>query len=155
MKRSFIILFAIVCANNSTLAQKAHSKTAQEEIIALEKSFSELVISQDTNQIKKLQSDTYFLAVGVQGKPLNIIRRNSWLKNLKNYVVESYSIDDIKVNVYGNTAVALMLYSQKATSHGRDRSAQFVLTDIWVKKGKSWVIAERHSSRPEVPITNN
>jgi hypothetical protein len=62
MKRSFIILFAIVCANNSTLAQKAHSKTAQEEIIALEKSFSELVISQDTNQIKSYnQTLTFWL----------------------------------------------------------------------------------------------
>jgi ketosteroid isomerase-like protein len=153
MKRSIIILFAVLFASNSTFAQETQLKTIQEEIIALEKSFSELVISQDTNQIKKLQSDTYFLAVGVQGKTLTIVPRNSWLKNLKNYVVESYSIDDIKVSVYGNTAVALMLYSQKATSHGRDRSAQFVLTDIWVKKGKSWVIAERHSSRPEVPLT--
>jgi ketosteroid isomerase-like protein len=153
MKR-IIILLVILFANNSTFAQKSQLKTAQEEIIALEKSFSELVISQDTNKIKKLQSDTYFLAVGVQGKPFHIVPRNSWLKNLKNYVVESYSIDDIQVNVYRNTAVALMLYSQKATSDGRDRSAQFVLTDIWVKKGKSWVIAERHSSRPEVPLAN-
>src|SRR6187402_3343619 len=138
MKRFLIILVAILIAESSILAQQPKEKTAQEEIIELEKSFAELVKSQDTNQIKKLQLETYFLAVGVQGKPLQIIPRNRWLKNLKNYVVESYSIDDIKVNVYGNTAVALMLFTQQATSFGNDRSAQFLLTDIWVKEDNGW-----------------
>lgn len=152
MKRFFIILLAILIAERTVVAQQPKVKTAQEEIIELEKSFAELVKSQDTNQIKKLQSETYFLAVGVQGKPLQIIPRNRWLKNLKNYVVDSYSIDDMKVNVYGNSAVALMLFTQKATSYGQDRSAQFLLTDIWVKEDNGWVIAERHSSRPEAVV---
>jgi len=152
MKHFIIILLAILIAENTIVAQQPKVKTAQEEIIELEKSFAELVKSRDTIQIKKLQSETYFLAVGIQGKPLQPIPRNRWLKNLKNYVVESYSIDDIKVNVYGNTAVALMLFTQKATSFGNDRSAQFLLTDIWVKEDNGWVIAERHSSRPEVVV---
>ena len=77
------------------------------------------------------------------------------LENLKFYKIESYSIDDIKVNVYGETAVVLMLWTQKAKV-GRaqvDRSAQFVLTDIWVKQKDGWRLAERHSSRPEPPPT--
>jgi ketosteroid isomerase-like protein len=152
MKRFLIPLVAIFAAESTILAQQPKVKTAQEEIIELEKSFAELVKSRDTTQIKMLQSETYFLAVGVQGKPLQIIPRNRWLKNLKNYVVESYSIDEIKVNVYGNSAVVLMLFTQKATSSGQDRSAQFIITDIWVKKGDGWLIAERHSSRPEVVV---
>ena len=83
--------------------------------------------------------------------PFQIITREHWLSGLKDYVTESFSIDDIKVNVYGNTAVAMLMYSQKATVRGQDRSTQFVLTDIWIKEDKGWVIAERHSSRPEVP----
>ena len=152
MKRFLIILISILITECS-VAQQLKVKSAPEEIIELEKSFAELIIIQDTNKIKKLQSETYFLAVGIQGKPLQVIPRNRWLKNLKNYVVESYSIDDIKVNVYGNSAVVLMLYTQKATSFGQDRSAQFILTDIWVKEDNGWVIAERHSSRPEVVVT--
>ena len=116
MKRCLFIVVAIFIWESTIVAQQAELKTAQEEIVELEKSFAELVQRQDTNQIKKLQSETYFLAVGVQGKPLQIIPRNRWLKNLKNYVVESYSSDDIKVNVYGKSAVALMVFSQKATS---------------------------------------
>ena len=53
------------------------------------------------------------------------------------------------------TAVVLMLYTQQATV-GRtptDRSAQFLITDIWVKRKGAWRVAERHSSRPEQPPT--
>lgn len=150
MKRFIMILVAIVMAANAVVAQEVKLKTSEEEIIELEKTFADLIKNRDVDQVQKLQSENYFLAVGVQGKPLLIVPKNRWLENLKNYVVESHSFDDIKVNVYGNTAVALVLFTQKATSGGRDRSAQFLLTDIWVKQANGWVIAERHSSRPEV-----
>ena len=132
-----------------TTAQLPGIKTAQEEIIHLENSFATAIKNQDVEQTKILQADTYFLAIGVQGMPLQIIPREKWLLGLKDYVTESFSIDDIKVNVYGNTAVALLMYSQKATVRGQDRSAQFILTDIWIKEDNDWVITERHSSRPE------
>jgi ketosteroid isomerase-like protein len=153
MKFLITLLIATNVLTTTIVAQQQSLKTPQEEIIDLEKSFAAAIKTQDTLQAKKFQSDTYFLAVGVQGMPLQITPRERWLSNLKDYyVTESFSIDDVKVNVYGNTAVAMLLYSQKATFHGQDRSAQFVLTDIWVKGDKGWVIAERHSSRPEIPL---
>ena len=151
MKQILILLLAFTIVDSPICAQQQDSKTTQGEIVAREKSFAEAIMSRDTVQAKKWQTETYFLAVGIKDQPLRIVPRNRWLLNLQNYVVESYSIDDIKVNVYGNTAVALLLFTQKATTGGADRSAQFLLTDIWVKEGNSWLIAERHSSRPEVP----
>ena len=135
------------------MAQQQSSKTPQDEIIDLEKSFASAIKSQDTMQTKKFLSGTYFLAIGVQGMPLQIVSRDRWLLGLQDYVTESFSIDDIKVNVYGNIAVAMLMYSQKATVRGQDRSVQFVLTDIWINGDKGWLITERHSSRPEVPAT--
>ena len=151
MKHIFNLLFVITFAVSPLYAQQS-IETITQEIIALEKSFAEAIKNRDTLQAKNMQAETYFLAVAVKGQSLRITPRNRWLSILKNYVVESYSIDDIKVNVYGNTAIAFLLLTQKATSAGHDRSAQFVLTDIWVKDGKSWLIAERHSSRPETPL---
>lgn len=151
MKRFFIFLFLLTTSAIMTSAQQPNFKTSQEEIIGLENEFAAAIKNQDVEQTKKLQADNYFLAIGVQGMPLQIISREKWLLGLKDYVTESFSIDDIKVNVYGNTAVALLMYSQKATVRGQDRSAQFILTDIWIKEEKGWVITERHSSRPETP----
>ena len=151
MKHLFTVIFATITITTMTTAQQQSFKTPQEEIIDLEKSFAAAIKSQDTTQTKKFQSERYFLAIGVQGMPLQIIPRERWLLALKDYVTESFVIDDINVNVYGNTAVALLMYSQKATVRGQDRSAQFMFTDIWIKGDKGWMIAERHSSRPEMP----
>lgn len=144
------IIFPFFFASLS-LAQQQSSKTPQDEIIELEKAFALAIKSQDTTRAKQFQTETYFLAIGVQGMPIQVVPRSSWLATLKDYVTESFNIDDIKVNVYGNTAVAMLLCTQKATVRGKDRSAQFVLTDIWVKGENGWQIAERHSSRPEMP----
>ena len=151
MKHLITLLFATTIIITMTFAQQQSFKTPQEEIIYLEKSFATAIKSQDTVQTKKFLSDSYFLAIGVQGTQLQIIPRERWLIGLKDYITESFSIDDIKVNVYGNTAVAMLMYTQKAIVRGQDRSGQFMLTDIWVKGDNGWMIAERHSSRPEIP----
>jgi ketosteroid isomerase-like protein len=96
-------------------------------------------------------SDGYFLAIGVQGQPLQVVPRQAWLENLKVYVTHSFHVDDMQVHVYGDTAVVLMLATQHATVRGQERSAQFLITDIWVKEAAGWRVAERHSSRPEPP----
>ena len=151
--RYFIsLILALLGFATITIGQQQSSKTPQEQIIDLEKSFAAAIKTQDTMQTKMFQADTYFLAYTVQGMPIQIMPKQAWLTLLKDYVTESFTIDDIKVNVYGNTAIAMLMFTQKATVRGQDRSGQFVLTDIWHKENKGWLIAERHSTRPGPPV---
>ena len=154
MKHFISLLLALIAFASITNGQQQSSKTPQEQIIDLERSFAAAIKTQDTLQTKKFQADTYFLAYAVQGLPsIQIVPRQGWLITLaKDYVTESFTIDDIKVNVYGKTAIAMLLFTQKATVRGQDRSGQFVLTDIWYKGKKGWFITERHSSRPGPPV---
>jgi ketosteroid isomerase-like protein len=152
MKHFISLLLASIAFATIANGQPKSSKTAQEEIINLEKSFAAAIKTQDTLQTKRFQANNYFLAYAVQGMPIQIAPKQSWLNLLKDYVTESFAIDDIKVNVYGKTAIAMLLFTQKATVRGQDRSGQFVLTDIWHKGKKGWLIAERHSSRPGPPL---
>ena len=124
---------------------------ASDEIVAIEKSWAEKIKTRDVAAMEGFLAPSYFLAIGVKGQPIHTVPRASWLESLPLYIVDSYSIDDIKVNIYGKTAIALMMYTQKAIvgKDGQDRSAQFLITDIWIKTGDGWRIAERHSSRPE------
>ena len=153
MKYIICLMLASIGFATITSAQQLSSKTPQEQIIDLEKLFAAAIKSQDTVETKKLQADTYFLAYTVTGMPIQMVPRQAWLSLLKDgYVTESYTIDDIKVNVYDNVAVAMLMFTQKATVRGQDRSGQFVLTDIWIKGNKGWLIAERHSTRPGPPV---
>lgn len=149
IKLSLSIAIMLVMHIGISRAQLTLSNIGKDEIVTLEKSFADAVKAQDSLKAGQLQSDSFFLAIGIQNTPLQIITKPQWLSTLKYYVTESYSIDDISVNIYGSTAIVIMLYTQKAMVRGQDRSAQFLITDIWNKESAGWKIAERHSSRPE------
>ena len=121
----------------------------QKEITELEKQWAGAIKKQDELLMNQFLADDYFLAIAIQGMPLRIIPRAVWLENLKFYKTDSFNIDDIKVNVYDNSAIVLMMFTQHATVRGQDRSGQFLITDIWVKQKGGWRVTERHSSRPE------
>lgn len=148
MKHFILLLMATIVLPSITHAQLAIQGNTCDEIIELEKSFALAIQSQDTLLTKMYQADNYFLAYTIQGMPIQFVPKQHWLSILKDYKTESFTIDDIKVNVYGNTAIAMLMFTQIATVREQDRSGQFVLSDIWVKEDKGWKIAERHSSQP-------
>jgi ketosteroid isomerase-like protein len=149
-----LLLLALTPFRASAQTPAAKSKSGPEQqVTELQKQWVAAIKDQDDKRISQLQADGFFLAVGVQGQPLRIVPRERWLESLKFYKIHSHNIDDMNVSVYGDTAVVLMLYTQQATV-GRtptDRSAQFLITDIWVKRKGGWRVVERHSSRPEQP----
>ncbi len=156
MKR-FMTTIGFATAASILLSQPASQKpatppTEEQQIIEMERQWAAAIQKQDVAAMSNFLSGRYFLAIGVQGEALKIVPREAWLGTLKFYVTTSFKIDDIHVHVYGDTAVALMLYSQKATVKGQDRSAQFLITDVWIKEAGGWRVAERHSSRPEQPV---
>jgi ketosteroid isomerase-like protein len=129
------------------------SSEVAEDVRQVEREWNAAIKRRDATAMQRFLAPGYFLAIGVQGRPLQVVSREDWLRNLELYDIQSYSIDDMKVNVYGVTAVATMLITQKAVvgRERRDRSAQFFITDIWVRHPDGWRVAERHSSRPEQP----
>ena len=55
--------------------------------------------------------------------PLQVVPRNAWLESLDDYEIEEAAIDQMHVRIYGDVAVAVMLWRQKASLRGEDRSA--------------------------------
>ena len=51
---------------------------------------------------------------------------------------ESLEISDIKVHVYGNSAVATGTGNVKASMKGHDISGTYRFTDTWVKRNGKW-----------------
>lgn len=110
-----------------------------------------------TRNIEKLNDmvvDDFFLAIAVQGMPLRVTYREHWLSVMPSYEIQEMTLDDIRVSVYGEIAIVTLLWTQRAIVQGGDRSGTFFITDIWRKTDKGWLVAERHSSRPE-PATAN
>jgi len=66
-------------------------------------------------------------------------------------VVSSYAYNDMKVRVYGGTAVVTYVAKIKETFKGRDISGTSRWTDTWVKRGGSWQCVAAHGSRVAHP----
>lgn len=129
-------------------AAEAASGT-ERQIISLEEQWAAAIRKQDVAAMNQFLALGYFLAIAVQGESLRIVPRTAWLETLAAYETKSFKVDDVRVHVYGDTAVVAMLFTQHAMVRGQDRSAQFFITDVWVKETAGWRVSERHSSRPE------
>jgi Domain of unknown function (DUF4440) len=60
------------------------------------------------------------------------------MADTKNNRVMSEKLTDLKVRVYGNTAVATYKDTYDAVVRGQRRSHSVVGTDVWVKIGSGW-----------------
>ena len=62
------------------------------------------------------------------------------------YKVESMTLDDIKVRVFGDTAVVTYGVTEKSVDKGKDSSGHTVWTDIFIKRNGGWQIVAEHGS---------
>ncbi len=72
--------------------------------------------------------------------------RAQWLAALPEYVVHSSELNDVRIDVYGETGLMRSRYKQHATVFGKDRSGELLMTDVWVKRDGRWQIVARHTS---------
>ncbi len=120
-------------------------------ISGLERQWAAAFAHKDIAALQSMMADGYSLVIAVEGMPLQVVGRDAWLEALDHYEIQEASVEHIHVRIYDCVAVAVMLWRQKATLDGADRSAVLMLTDIWVDVSGEWKLAERHSSRPEHP----
>jgi len=117
-------------------------KTTQAEVRAAAQRWSEAIVNRDIATAEVLLAPEYALMAADLGE----MSRDRWLAALPDYVVHSYEFDDVRIHVYGDTAVMRSRYRQSATVFGKDRSGTMLVTDVWVKRDGRWQVVARHTS---------
>ena len=116
--------------------------SAETEVREAAQRWSDAIANRDVATAEQILGPEYALmAAGLGEMP-----RDKWLAALPEYVIHSYSFDDVKLHVYGDTAVMRSRYHQNATVFGKDRSGAMLVTDVWVKRGGRWQVVARHTS---------
>jgi hypothetical protein len=64
----------------------------------------------------------------------------------KNNSYKSEKLSNLKVRVYGTTAVATYTDSYEATVAGEHRVRTILATDVWVKMGADWKVVSGHAT---------
>src|SRR5262249_24942761 len=129
--------------------QVAEVEHVADVIRELENSWNATIKAHDVEGAAAILSPTFCLLTAIEGRPLQKLSRAEWLVMLKKQQLDSLSIDDVHVGVYGNIAVATLRCRQTGRIRESDQhvSGDFMLTDVWINTSRGWELVERHVSR--------
>ena len=153
MKRIVEIILLGLAATTLAFAQapakegKSDAATDVKAVTQLENDWSTAIVQKDTAFIDRTEAPE-FLFSGPDG---SLSSKADGIAELTSgaYQCASAKIDDLKVLVFGHTAVAFGLETEKSTYKGKDTSGQYRFTDTFVKRKGVWVAVASHSTKVE------
>jgi hypothetical protein len=154
MKRIVQTLFLLAATMSLALVQSsakdspAAPSSDVQTITQMENDWATALIKADSAFVDRIEAPEY-LFTGPDGAMSN---RADGIAELKTgvYVCTSFKIDDLKVVVIDNTAIAYGLETEKSTYKKKDSSGQFRFTDVYVKRNGTWTAVATHVSKVEI-----
>ena len=138
MKRilSLLLLFSFVFAN---------AQTEEDKLTTALKEFHQALVNKNTTSINQ-QTD----------KALSYGHSNGWvetkadvIKDLETgyLVYHSYKEDSLKIMINESIANVRFVADISATMNGNDTNVHLKVLEVWVKKGKRWILFARQAVR--------
>jgi ketosteroid isomerase-like protein len=137
-----IVVIALLGAVSQSWAQALGP--AEQELIKREFAWADATIRPNAATLPEFYADEY-ISTDQDGALTN---KSQDVTNLTSgaYKAASIKLDDLKVHVYGDTAVVTGLAKVKATFNGKDASGPFRFTDVWVRRAGRWQCAATQST---------
>lgn len=133
MKKLFIAFAFMMLFGSFTYGQKM---TTEQTIMKIEQEIGDAVVKRDMSVFDKYYADNaVFTDPG--GMLMNKAQSMAMFKS-GDLKLESTKIDGMKVQMFGDTAIATYTTTDKGMYKGKDISGQYRWTDVFVKMGGKW-----------------
>ena len=137
------------------LADKASTPAAaptgdEAAILKLEQDWAVQVVKRDTATMLSDGTDDCTFVDGNSGQLVTLKQIAADVKSGA-LAYESMHIDDLKVRIYGDSAVVFGLETEKSKYKGEDTSGQYRFTDTWVKRNGRWLCVASANTRVPPP----
>ena len=119
-----------------TLLGSAWAEDVQEQLKKLETERAAAAVKGDAATLEKQTSDDYTF-INMNGQMSDKSQMVNAFKTGQTKLT-SDDVSDMKVRVYGNTAVITGKADVKGTLGGKDVDGQIMFTRVYVKKGGNW-----------------
>ena len=133
-----VVAAAFSLATVSAVPARGQGSTAsvEDQIKKMEKDRAAAVVKADVATLEKLTSDDYIL-INANGQ---LSDKTTTMNNIKtgNIKLTTNEVSDLKVRVYGNTAVVTGKSDAKGTIGGRELKGPVMFTRVYVKKDGKW-----------------
>jgi ketosteroid isomerase-like protein len=128
----------------------APTSPAAQELMAAEQDWMNAVAKHDEAALRRIVADDFTLTSAFSTGELE--NKDSFLKNATQGVSGmSFEYHDTQVHTYGDTGVVKTRVKISYTFNGQDRTGDYMVTDVWVKRDGHWQVVTRHSSLPAKP----
>ena len=152
MNKILVSALLIIMAATAALAQSeskaAPSKSSVEsQLIELERQLSDALVREDAAVLDRLWSNDLVFTFP-NGKMSNKTQRLAGQKPVTQPdPSESVTTnDEVKVYLYGNTAVVTVLATWSGKENNKPYSSQFQSTHVWTKQQGRWQLVAAHVS---------
>jgi ketosteroid isomerase-like protein len=119
--------------------------TAEEKLLKLEKEFAEAIVRNDLEGIGRRVADDWIIIDPDGG----IVDRTRFFEVIESGALthEMMESEDLRVRVYGNSAVVTGITRTKGKFMGEEFSTQERATDVFVKRDGGWQCVLTHLTR--------
>lgn len=141
-------LFLAVASLAYVQAASSPASSADEKAVAkLEQDWAVALVKKDLATIDAITSPDWVVTL----PDGTMVTKAQFDSDLKSGVVvfTEFKVEDLKVKVYGDTAVAFGLETEKSTYKGSDMSGQYRFTDVFTKRNGKWTCVATHVSKVE------
>ena len=151
MKTTFltVLAFLVLSSNGSAQTNKRPSKTAriEGELMQIERDIGDANVRRDKAYFEKIEADEFIFTDSGGGLTNKTEDVSSFDKPAGENKLVSYTPDEMKVTVYGDTAVVTGRFTSIYRGPKGEATLRSRFTDVFVKKNGRWQIVAGHSSR--------
>jgi ketosteroid isomerase-like protein len=141
---AWCVLGFLALGHGTTSRAEGSSGDVEKAVAELEKQWAQAETANNADLIAPLLADK-FVVTESEGQVLD---RAAFLAEERSSQFSSSEIDDLKISVFGETAIARYVLRQKYTSKGKAFDTHIRETDAWVKMPSgTWQCVASHASK--------
>ena len=142
-----------VCLLVAAAAPFGHAKSGknpvEENLIQMEQDWSQADLQKDAAALNRILADDW-IGIDFEGTILNKAQALQGIGSGSG-ALQSTVLRDMKIRVYGNTAVVTGTDTEKGEYHGKDSSGKYCWTDVFVRRNGRWQAVSSQSTKLTAP----
>ena len=137
-------ILSALCYSGFAQSKEKPSTGTEQAVMGIERELLNAVLKGDASANERYLADTYVFT-GPDGSVENKAQAIGDLKS-GDLKLQSASLDNAKVQVYGDTAVVTYSSNDKGTYKGKDISGKTRWTDVFVNYNGRWQVVASHGA---------
>jgi hypothetical protein len=128
---------------------KSGKNSVEQTLIQMEHEWSQADVQKDAAALNRILAEDW-LGIDFEG---TLLTKAQALRGIGSGSgsLESTVLRDMKVRVYGNTAVITGADTEKGEYHGKDSSGKYLWTDVFVRRNGRWQAVSSQSTKLATP----